>query len=150
VSPTTAALRVHLRWLVRDDMADALAIERASFAAPWGEEAILGRLRRVNSIAMVALAEGRVVAYMLYELHPRSLRLLRLAAFPGWRRLGVGRQMVARLLGKLAPSGRRRLVADVPEEWLEAQLWLKACGLRATAILKGGRRGNLYRMEARP
>ena len=49
--PTSAAqTRVHIRWMIRRDMPEVLAIEHASFEYPWCEEEFLRVLRQRNCI----------------------------------------------------------------------------------------------------
>ena len=98
-------VRVHIRWMIRRDMPEVLAIEHASFEFPWCEEEFLRVLRQRNCIGMVAEYGERVVGFMIYELHKTKLQVLNFAVSPEFRRQGVGRQMVAKLVGKL--SGHR-------------------------------------------
>ncbi|HEX6986793.1 MAG TPA: GNAT family N-acetyltransferase, partial [Planctomycetaceae bacterium] len=87
---------VQIRWLIRRDMADVLAIERASFEYAWTEEDFLCCLRQRNCIGMVAERDGRIVGFMIYELHKARLRLLNFAVATDARRHRVGTQMVRR------------------------------------------------------
>ncbi len=69
VPTTKAQVRVHIRWMIRRDMPEVLAIEHASFEFPWCEEEFLRVLRQRNCIGMVAEhARSRVVGFMIYEL----------------------------------------------------------------------------------
>ena len=45
---------VHIRWMIRRDMAEVLEIERAAFEFPWFEEEFIRCLRQRNCIGMVA------------------------------------------------------------------------------------------------
>ena len=58
-----AQVRVHIRWMIRRDMPEVLAIEHASFEFPWCEEEFLRVLRQRNCIGMVAEYGERVVGY---------------------------------------------------------------------------------------
>jgi ribosomal-protein-alanine N-acetyltransferase len=135
VAPTVAP--VHIRWMIRRDMLEVLAIEGAGFAAPRAEEDFLKVLRQRDCIGMVAeTTDGseKVIGFMVYRLHKRGLEILDFAAHPGYRRAGVGRQMAAKLVGKL--SARRRLLirVDVREINLDAQLFFRAQGFRAVGV----------------
>lgn len=127
--------RVHQRWLIRCDLYDVVAIDNASFDFPWSEEDFLRRLRRRNVIGMVAEVGDEVVGHFVYAMDGQILQLLRLAVHPSWRRDGVGRQMMGRLQAKLTAHRRPILSAFVRETNLGAQLFFRACGLRADAIL---------------
>ena len=132
-----AQVRVHIRWMIRRDMPEVLAIEHASFDFPWGEEEFLRVLRQRNCIGMVAEHGERVVGFMIYELHKNSLDVLDFAVHPELRRQGIGHQMVVKLVGKLSSHRRTRITLQVRETGLAAQLFYKINGFRATEVLRG-------------
>ena len=117
-------LRVHIRWMIRRDMPEVLAIEHASYEFPWCEEEFLRVLRQRNCIGMVAECGERVVGFMIYELHKTRLQVLNLAVAPDYRRMGVGRQMVAKLVGKLSSHRRTRIGLQVRETTAKSGLAL--------------------------
>jgi ribosomal-protein-alanine N-acetyltransferase len=137
--PTTpkAQLRVHIRWMIRRDMPEVLAIEHASHAFPWTEEEFLRVLRQRNCIGMVAEQGERVVGFMIYELHKSRLEVLDFAVHPDERKQGIGSQMMTKLVGKLSNHRRTRIVLDVRESSLGSQLFFKAQGFRATEVVRG-------------
>lgn len=126
---------VHIRWMIRRDMAEVLAIENAAFEEPWSEDQFITCLRQRNVIGMVCEFKQKIVGHMLYELHRNRLHLVRLVVSPLWRLQGIGEQMVDKLIGNLDHGKRTRLIVDVPEVALDAQLFLKTCGFRATDII---------------
>lgn len=130
-------LSVHLRWMVRRDMPEVLAIEAGAFEFPWSEEDFIRCLRSRNCIGMVAEdCEASVVGVMIYELHRTRLHILNLAVAPRQQRLGVGRQMIEKLVGKLSPQRRNRIMLEIRETNLPAQLFFRACGFRAISLLR--------------
>jgi len=129
-------VRVHIRWMIRRDMAEVLDIERGSFEFPWFEEDFIRCLRQRNCIGMVAEHGERVVGFMIYELHKTRLHILNFAVAPEFRRRGVGRQMIDKLLGKLSSQRRVRITLEVRETNLPAQLFFKAAGFRAVTVLR--------------
>jgi ribosomal-protein-alanine N-acetyltransferase len=131
-----AQARVHIRWMIRRDMPEVLAIEHASFEFPWCEEEFLRVLRQRNCIGMVAEYGERVVGFMIYELHKNKLHVLDFASHPEFRRQGVGRQMLAKLVGKLSTHRRTRIALEVRETNLVAQLFYRVQGFRATGVAR--------------
>ncbi len=155
---TRQSLLLHTRWMVRRDMPEVLQIERADLTCPWTEEHFLRCLRQRNCIGMVDEdlggydGFGRVVGFMLYELHEHKLHILNFAVDPIDRRTGVGSHMVAKLIGKLSSHRRTRITLEVRETNLAAQLFFKHQGFRARKVLRGhyddsGEDG--YRMDCR-
>ena len=127
---------VHIRWMIRRDMPHVLAIEQESFEFPWSEEDFIRCLRQRNCIGMVAEQGERVVGFMIYELHKAKLHILNFAVHPSWRRLGVGAQMVAKLISKLSSHRRTRITLEVRETNLPAQLFFRAQCFRAIKVLR--------------
>ena len=129
VPTAKAQVRVHIRWMIRRDMPEVLAIEHASFEFPWCEEEFLRVLRQRNCIGMVAEYGERVVGFMIYELHKNKLHVLDFAVHPEFRRQGVGHQMVAKLVGKLSSHRRTRIALHVRETNLAGPALLPRPGL---------------------
>ena len=129
-------VRVHIRWMIRRDMPEVLQIEQGSFEFAWTEEDFLRCLRQRNCIGMVAEQGEKVVGFMIYELHKAKLHILNFAVNPGWRRHGVGGQMVAKLISKLSSHRRTRITLEVRETNLPAQLFFSKQGFRAVRVLR--------------
>jgi [ribosomal protein S18]-alanine N-acetyltransferase len=130
-------VRVHIRWMIRRDMGDVLEIERESFEFPWDDEDFIRCLRQRNCIGMVAEHEGQVAGFMIYELHKTRIHVLNFAVARAYQRRGVGSQMVAKLIAKLSVQRRSRVVLEVRETNLAAQLFFRENGFRAVSVLHG-------------
>lgn len=128
---------VHIRWMINRDICEVLSIEVSSFEFPWTEEVLIKCLRRRNCIGMVAEYDDRVVGFMVYELSDTRISVLNFAVHPSYRRLGIGRQMVAKLIGKLSSQRRRSITLLTRETNVRAQLFFRSCGFRAVSILHG-------------
>ena len=129
-------VNVHIRWMIRRDMPEVLEIERSSFEYPWSEEDFIRCLRQRNCIGMVAEYDERVVGFMIYELHKNQLHVLNFSVRPDARRRSVGQQMVQKLIGKLSQQRRNRIVLEVRETNLAAQLFFKNTGFKAVSVLR--------------
>jgi ribosomal-protein-alanine N-acetyltransferase len=129
-------LRVHVRWMIRRDMPEVLGIEHASFEQPWCEEEFLRVLRQRNCIGMVAEQGERIVGFMIYELHRNRIHVLDFAVHADFRRQGVGRQMIAKLVGKLSAQRRNRIALMIRETNVPAQHFYKATGFRAVEVVR--------------
>jgi ribosomal-protein-alanine N-acetyltransferase len=129
-------VRVHIRWMIRRDMPEVLAIEEGSFEFPWAEEDFIRCLRQRNCIGMVAEYEDRVVGFMIYELNKTRIQLLNFAAAEEFQRCGVATQMIAKLTGKLSAQRRTRITLEVRETNLPAQVFFRSAGFRAVSVLR--------------
>lgn len=130
------AVRVHIRWMIRRDMPEVLGVEGESFEFPWLEEDFIRCLRQRNCIGMVAEHEDQVVGFMVYELHKNRIHILNFAVSSEFRRLGVGSQMVDKLVAKLSSQRRSRILLEVRETNLPAQIFFRENGFRAVSVLK--------------
>lgn len=128
---------VHIRWMIRRDMPAVLAIETGSFEFPWTEDEFIRCLRQRDCIGMVAERNEEVAGFMIYELHKTRIHVLSFAVRPTFRREGVGKAMIEKLVSKLAYQRRNRIVLEVRETNLDAQLFFRQLGFRATGVLKG-------------
>lgn len=142
---TRPKLKTDVRWLIRDEVAAALAIEQATCPIqPWDETELLMNLRCRNVIGMVAeylpcypcRTPRHIVGYEVYQLCKHHLELLKCAVHPDSQRQGVGRQLVETLKRKVVHFRRRSLAVNVWESDLAAQLFFKAMGLQAVSVVR--------------
>ena len=136
VEQAKQAVCIHIRWMIRRDMPAVLGIENNCFEFAWTEEDFIRCLRQRNCIGMVAEKDDEVVGFMIYELHKNRLHILNFAVHEDQRRNGVGKAMVSKLLGKLSQERRNRIMLEVRETNLEAQLFFKSLGFRAISVLR--------------
>ena len=129
-------LCVHIRWMIRRDMPEVLEIEKQSFEFPWSEEDFIRCLRQRNCIGMVAEYDERVVGSMIYELHKTRLHILNFSVHDDHRRRGVGKAMVDKLISKLSFQRRNRILLEIRETNLAAQLFFRDAGFRAVSVLR--------------
>lgn len=124
-----------IRWLIRRDMDEVLAIENASISEPWQEEDFHLCLRKRRVIGTVAEVDFDTIAgFMVYELHKTILRVLKFAVDPNERRKGIGTQMVERLIDKLKPTARTEIEIAIPEQYLPAQLLFSKHGFKCEEV----------------
>jgi len=127
---------VQIRWMLRSDMPEVLEIESESFEFAWDEQDFRRCIGQRNCIAMVAECDHRVAGFMVYELHKTLLHILNFAVAPAFRRQGIGRRMLAKLVRKLHPLHRTRILLEIRETNLPAQLFFRDAGFRAIKILR--------------
>jgi ribosomal-protein-alanine N-acetyltransferase len=130
-------LAVHIRWMIRKDMPEVMEIENAAFQFPWREEDFINCLRQRNCIGMVAEHAEQVAGFMIYELHKSKLHVLNFAVHGACQMKGVGRQMVKKLIDKLSCNRRSRIMLEVRESNLDAQLFYRRMGFKAVSVIRG-------------
>jgi len=129
---------LHIRWLLKKDVPVVMAIEQASFVYPWAMHDMTRCLKEPRCFGKVAVEGDQVIGYMVYDLSPGRIQLLNLAVACDCRRQGVGRAMIDHLKHKLGCYNTKRTVlgATVWERNLPGQLFFRACGFRAVAIIR--------------
>ena len=129
-------MTIEVRWMIRRDLRGVMAIESATGSGVTEAE-IVALLRERGTIGMVALSGDHVVGWMVYLLRSNTLDVLHLTVDPDWRRSGIGSQMIEKLRSRLIYPRRPYLRIGVRESNLGAQLFLRACGLRAVRVDRG-------------
>jgi [ribosomal protein S18]-alanine N-acetyltransferase len=144
---------VQIRWMIRRDLPDVMAIETASFDYTWTDDDFLRCLRQRNCIGMVAERGNEIVGFMVYELHRTRLHVLNFAVAPLSRRTGVGRHMVGKLVYKLCSHRRLKITLAVREGNTPAHMFFRAQRFAAAKVLRNYYEDSgedAYQMEFRP
>lgn len=124
---------MYTRWMIRKDIDRVLEIDSRSvhFTKRWSEGELISIIRQRNAIGMAIENEhGKVVGFMVYELYKHHLYVERLVVEYEHRNMGYGRFMIENLIGKLSPDRRQRIIIDIEEDNVDAQLFLKSLGLQ--------------------
>jgi ribosomal-protein-alanine N-acetyltransferase len=133
---------VHIRWMIRRDMEEVMAIENHKLRDPWQEEDFLKCLRQRNCIGMVAetkdglQSEPYVRGFMVYCLEKNRLEVLNMAVHRNWKHRDIGTAMMDKLKSKLSSHRRTSIHWQVSETNLAGQLFLKSQGFRATKVIR--------------
>ena len=126
---------LHIRWMIRKDLPDVMAIENMSFPDPWSVEAMAKELGHQRVVPFVVEKHGVIVGYMMFEVGKQSIALINLAVHPDHRREGIGSVRMAKLMTSLSAGKRERLTVLVKESNLPALTFFKSHGFRATRIV---------------
>lgn len=127
---------IGVRWIIRDDLPQVLAIEESSFEFPWSEEEFIRVLRQRNCIGRVLYVGRRIDGYIIYELHKSRLHVLNFAVHPNCRRHGIGKSLIQDLVGRLFVERRSRILLEVRESNLDGQLFFRKQGFKAVSVLR--------------
>jgi ribosomal-protein-alanine N-acetyltransferase len=124
---------ITIRGLFERDMYEVQEIERVAFENPWTFRDFQNVFASGQSVSLVAVAGGDLVGYLIGVRWPERLEILNLAVDHRYRRRGIARQLVDRVL---AGAPGQEAIADVSESSLESQLFFRAVGFRAVRILR--------------
>ena len=120
-------------WINSKNLVACVELER-EMPDPLSEKQLHALLKKREIIGIVCYFDGAVVAHMLYRLHKTSFELLRLVVTKNHRRKRVASMMVSKLLKKLTPYRRGRLVCVVRASALAIQLVFRSLGIKGTKV----------------
>ena len=127
---------IHIRWIITKDYDFVIAIERESFDYAWTRSELTKFLKHHAHIGYVAVLNGEVVGYFLYELHPSHFELVGIAVHPQHRRAGIATKIMGELHKKMI-SRRGCVKLLVRETNVCGQQFFKSVGYMATGLVKG-------------
>jgi [ribosomal protein S18]-alanine N-acetyltransferase len=113
-----------------DDLPVIAAMERSCFTHPWTPAQIAEPLRHQAGGRVLVLrsptgvAPGQVVAYCIYRIVLDELDISTLAVGERWRRLGLGRWLLERVLDSAQARGARSAFLEVRQSnWAALELY---------------------------
>lgn len=127
---------LHIRGLTNRDMPAVLTIENAGFENGWDEYEFKRCLRRKNCYGLVATHNRKVVGFAVLETFSATFQILDIAVHPEYRRQRAGQIIMTWIVGQMLSTHRRRIVMEIRETNLPAQMFLKFCGFRASQVLR--------------
>lgn len=132
-------VNVYVRRLIPRDLPDVLDIEKESFENGWTEKDFRYYMQKKHYgcfgdvddyFSNIAERNGKIVGFAICELYKDEIRLLNLAVSRGMRRKGIGSQMVANLIERLSRDNLRRIMLEVRETNVDAQIFFRNCGFK--------------------
>jgi len=119
------------------DLADILAIERASFSFPWSASFFVQELKVACARSHVALIDGRPVGYVIYWRLPREIDIHNLAVTPAYRRRGLATALLEAVIADARRADATRVTLEVRKSNEAAQKLYHALGFMAKGVRKG-------------
>lgn len=141
--PSPAWLPVRVEAMMAVDLEAVLAIERASFPAPWPRKIFLQELHD-DHIARLFVAraaesthQGTVVGYACAWLVVDELHITNFAVHPEFRRRHVADQLLQGVLTRAQEQGGRQALLEVRASNRGAQRLYGRFGFAPVAVRKG-------------
>jgi [ribosomal protein S18]-alanine N-acetyltransferase len=136
-----------LRRMARGDLKTVLELETIIFPTPWSMNSYEFELERnPASKQWVIEAQGgdspKIAAYCVCWLLGDELHIANLAVAPEFRRLGLGRRLLAHMLDRAAEAGLHSATLEVRAGNLAAQALYETFGFHEAARRKGYYRDN--------
>ena len=119
------------------DLDEVMAIERASFAYPWSSRFFHQEFEIECARSILAEMNGKIVGYVLYWLLPQTVDIHNLAVSGEYRRRGVGRTLLQKVIVEALGQSSARVTLEVRKSNLAAQKLYESAGFVATGVRKG-------------
>lgn len=108
-------LEVQVVRMTPAHFAEVIQISRKAFTNPWKEADYLDIQLLRNTVSLVAITNGEVAGFLIYERHPDFIYLVQTAVHEKYARQGVVTGLMRYLKQVLKHSKKDRIEADVPE-----------------------------------
>ena len=125
-----------LRWMIRRDIPDVLAILNSS-DKEWDESYLIRYLRDKKSLGMVVDDGVEVLGLVLYKMYSSRFEVTELVVDPDFQRQGVGSMLIQKLMSNLGlnKTRERRLIEfEVQGRNLPGLQFLRAHGFMAVGM----------------
>jgi ribosomal-protein-alanine N-acetyltransferase len=119
------------------DLDEVMAIERASFAYPWSSRFFHQEFEVECARSILAEMNGKIVGYVLFWLLPENVDIHNLAVRGAYRRRGVGRILLHKVIVEALRQSSARVTLEVRKSNLAAQKLYESAGFVATGVRKG-------------
>jgi ribosomal-protein-alanine N-acetyltransferase len=135
-APELLAPEVVIRAMRGNDVADVVAIERASYQFPWSE-GIFRDCLRVGYVCRVVTVSRQVMGYGVMSLGAGEAHILNLCVGETYRCRGVGRRVLGALIERAAAAGMTDAFLEVrPSNTMAIRLYL-ALGFEQVGMRRG-------------
>jgi len=132
---------MNIRRMTLDDLAQVVAIDKASFSLPWPERSFRFEVTdNPASRAWVAELDGRVVGAIVAWLLVDEAHIATIATHPDFRRRGIASKLLSHALRMMMNEGALTSVLEVRESNSAAQEMYRKFGYEET-----GRRPRYYK-----
>ena len=135
-APELLVPEVVIRAMRGNDLADVVAIERASYQFPWSE-GIFRDCLRVGYVCRVLTVNRQIMAYGVMSLGAGEAHILNLCVSEPYRCRGVGRRLLGSLIERAVAAGMADAFLEVrPSNTAAIRLYL-SLGFEQVGMRRG-------------
>ena len=128
---------IRFRPMSTADMDEIMAIERSAYRYPWSQGFFLQELQVACARSILAELDGKIIGYVLFWLLPGTIDIHNLATHVNFRRRGVARRLLGRVLGQARVQSIGRVTLEVRKSNVLAQKLYESMGFLTTGLRKG-------------
>lgn len=119
------------------DLDEIMVIERGCFVYPWSMRFFLEELRVQCARSVLAEVNGRILGYILFWWVAGEVDIHNLAVRREFRRRGIGRSLLQRVIDEARHQRARRVTLEVRRSNEPAQRLYESMGFLRTGVRRG-------------
>ena len=128
---------IRFRPMTTADMDEIMVIERSAYRFPWSQGFFLQELQVACARSILAEVDGKIIGYVLFWLLPGTIDIHNLATHENYRRRGVARLLLSRVLGHAREQSVSRVTLEVRKSNLPAQKLYESMAFLTNGVRKG-------------
>ena len=128
---------VRFRPMSTADLDEVMVIERTSFRFPWSTGFFLQELQIACARSILAEVDNKIVGYVLFWLLPGMVDVHNIAIHVDFRRRGIARLLLTRVLLAARQQSLTRVTLEVRKSNLPAQKLYESLGFVTSGLRKG-------------
>ena len=128
---------IRFRPMTTADMDEIMVIERSSYRFPWSQGFFLQELQVACARSILAEVDEKIIGYVLFWLLPGTIDIHNVATHVNYRRRGVARLLLGRVLGHAREQSVGRVTLEVRKSNLPAQKLYESIGFLISSVRKG-------------
>jgi len=129
-------MRLGLRPMGRDDIAQVMRIERSIYPYPWTEGNFTDSLNH-GYVCRVAELDGAMAGYAVLMPALDEAHLLTIGIAAGHQRKGLGAELLGRMLSIARDGGMHRVILEVRPSNTAALALYRKCGFSRIGLRRG-------------
>ena len=99
--------------MTREHVPQIAELEKLCFSMPWSENSIAGEINNALALWIVAVDGNKVARYIGSQAVMGEADMMNVAVLPEYRRCGIGRELVMKLVGALKQKDNYCLTLEV-------------------------------------
>jgi ribosomal-protein-alanine N-acetyltransferase len=135
--------KIVIQRMTEEDVKEVARLEKICFSDPWTKETFMEELQLKISIPLVVKLGEELVGYTCLWHLDDQMEVANFAVSPGYRRRGIGEEIMKRVLSEAKERGCKSIILSVRESNFAAlKLYTKF------GFVEMGRRKKYYRLPA--
>ena len=128
---------IRFRPMNTADLDEIMVIERSAYRFPWSQGFFLQELQVPCARSILADVDGKIIGFVLFWLQPGTIDIHNIATHANYRRRGVARLLLTRVLSQAKAQSISRVTLEVRKSNAPAQRLYESMGFVVVGVRKG-------------